>query len=173
MAEEIQTMRNTKSKRTDTPNPPSRSSIDSVPAGNSLASPPVAMRRGSGTPSETVNGTTVGPVDTVYLKNVLLQFLEQKDRKHQMQLIPVLGMLLHFDRCAMTPILSRSVILNGLQQRRAEVDVCHLEQMTASVSQPRKPKGYTCRATVCACVTRQRWITPMPPANRGMLRVNP
>lgn len=34
----------------------------------------------------------------MYLKNVLLQFLEQKDKKHQMQLVPVLGMLLHFDR---------------------------------------------------------------------------
>ncbi|KAL8969704.1 MAG: hypothetical protein Q9197_004198 [Variospora fuerteventurae] len=37
-------------------------------------------------------------MDFVYLKNVLLQFLEQKDRNHQKQLIPVLGMLLHFDR---------------------------------------------------------------------------
>ena len=37
-------------------------------------------------------------MDYVYLKNVLLQFLEQKDKKHQKQLIPVLGMLLHFDR---------------------------------------------------------------------------
>lgn len=37
-------------------------------------------------------------MDYVYLKNVLLQFLEQKDRKHQMQLIPVLAMLLKFDR---------------------------------------------------------------------------
>ena len=37
-------------------------------------------------------------MDFVYLKNVLLQFLEQKDKKHQMQLIPVLGMLLRFDR---------------------------------------------------------------------------
>jgi hypothetical protein len=35
----------------------------------------------------------------VYLKNVLLQFLEQKDKKYQQQLIPVLGMLLHFDKC--------------------------------------------------------------------------
>jgi hypothetical protein len=34
----------------------------------------------------------------VYLKNVLLQFLEQRDKKYQQQLIPVLGMLLHFDK---------------------------------------------------------------------------
>lgn len=32
------------------------------------------------------------------MKNILLQFLEQKDRKHQMQLVPVLAMLLHFDK---------------------------------------------------------------------------
>jgi chromosome segregation ATPase len=37
-------------------------------------------------------------VDYVYLKNVLLQFMEQKDKKHQMSLVPVLGMLLHFDK---------------------------------------------------------------------------
>jgi hypothetical protein len=34
----------------------------------------------------------------VYLKNVLLQFLEQRDKRTQQQLIPVLGMLLHFDK---------------------------------------------------------------------------
>ena len=43
-------------------------------------------------------------MDYVYLKNVLLQFLEQKDKKHQMQLIPVLGMLLHFDRFVLFPL---------------------------------------------------------------------
>jgi len=37
-------------------------------------------------------------IDYVYLKNILLQFLEQREKKHQMQLVPVLGMLLHFDR---------------------------------------------------------------------------
>ena len=36
-------------------------------------------------------------MDYVYLKNVLLQFLSQKDKAHQRQLIPVIGMLLHFD----------------------------------------------------------------------------
>lgn len=46
----------------------------------------------------TANGQSGAPMDYVYLKNVLLQFLEQKDKKHQQQLIPVLGMLLHFDR---------------------------------------------------------------------------
>jgi hypothetical protein len=37
-------------------------------------------------------------IDYVYLKNVLLQFLEQRDKKYQQQLIPVLGMLLKFDK---------------------------------------------------------------------------
>jgi len=39
----------------------------------------------------------------VYLKNVLLQFLEQRDKKYQQQLIPVLGMLLHFDKYGNLP----------------------------------------------------------------------
>jgi hypothetical protein len=30
-------------------------------------------------------------IDYMYLKNVLLQFLEQKDKNYQKQLIPVLG----------------------------------------------------------------------------------
>ena len=45
--------------------------------------------------SQVNNGTGV---DYMYLKNVLLQFLEQRDKKHQAQLVPVLGMLLHFDK---------------------------------------------------------------------------
>ena len=36
-------------------------------------------------------------IDYVYLKNVLLQFLE-KDKARQMQLVPVLSMLLKFDQ---------------------------------------------------------------------------
>ncbi|KAJ9613632.1 Golgin imh1 [Knufia peltigerae] len=52
----------------------------------------------SETPSGGGGGMSQGTVDYVYLKNVLLQFLEQKDKGHQRQLIPVLGMLLHFDR---------------------------------------------------------------------------
>lgn len=50
---------------------------------------------------DAASGQRPGSMDYVYLKNVLLQFLEQKDKKHQMQLIPVLGMLLHFDRSVM------------------------------------------------------------------------
>ena len=98
MIDEIQIMRNTKSKRVDTPTPSSRSSIDSAPPRRSLASPPTAARTNSESTTETVQGKTAGSMDYLYLKNVLLQFLEQKDKKHQMQLIPVLGMLLHFDR---------------------------------------------------------------------------
>jgi GRIP domain len=37
-------------------------------------------------------------MDYIYLKNVLLQFLEQRDKSNQKQLIPVLGKLLRFDR---------------------------------------------------------------------------
>jgi chromosome segregation ATPase len=48
-------------------------------------------------PTGTAAGSKDG-VDYVYLKNILLQFLEQKEKKHQMQLVPVLGMLLHLDR---------------------------------------------------------------------------
>lgn len=36
-------------------------------------------------------------VNMDYLKNVLLRFLEQRDKKTQLQLVPVLGMLLKFD----------------------------------------------------------------------------
>jgi hypothetical protein len=42
--------------------------------------------------------SSAADIDYVYLKNVLLQFLEQRDKKYQQQLIPVLGMLLHFDK---------------------------------------------------------------------------
>lgn len=75
-----------------------RSSIDSThPQSKGIHSPPI--KPGGHTPSsstEAINRQTVPPTD--YLKNVLLQFLEQKDKKHQMQLVPVLGLLLHFDR---------------------------------------------------------------------------
>jgi hypothetical protein len=54
-------------------------------------------RLGSPAP-KSQSGEGAGSIDYVYLKNVLLQFLEQKDKKYQQQLIPVLGMLLHFDK---------------------------------------------------------------------------
>ena len=71
----------------------SRTSLDSA----SVKSPAPATRTPTGR-GETPGGLSQGTVDYVYLKNVLLQFLEQKDKNHQKQLVPVLGMLLHFDR---------------------------------------------------------------------------
>jgi len=51
----------------------------------------------SGSPVLT-NGTA-GKMDYVYLKTILLQFLEQKDKKRQADLVKtVLGQLLHFDK---------------------------------------------------------------------------
>ncbi|OJD22617.1 hypothetical protein ACJ73_06031 [Blastomyces percursus] len=72
----------------------SRSSLDcglQQPRGGANSSPHPQDR------SPTAKGPSVGGIDYVYLKNVLLQFLEQKDKNYQKQLIPVLGMLLHFD----------------------------------------------------------------------------
>ncbi|KAK8433715.1 leucine zipper protein 1 [Phyllosticta citricarpa] len=68
----------------------SRSSVESAARGR-VASPIMAKGRSPSIATES-------GMDVVYLKNVLLQFLEQKDKKHQMQLVPVLGMLLNFDR---------------------------------------------------------------------------
>ncbi|KGQ01924.1 hypothetical protein PAAG_11315 [Paracoccidioides lutzii Pb01] len=73
-----------------------RSSLDSGVqqhrrGGGSVVSPYSRVR------SVTPTGPGAGSIDYVYLKNVLLQFLEQKDKNYQKQLIPVLGMLLHFD----------------------------------------------------------------------------
>jgi chromosome segregation ATPase len=92
--------------RIDSNAPSSRTSIDSTHA-NMRSPGPVSKDRGltptsrSETPTSgtsTAPGLSQGTVDYVYLKNVLLQFLEQKDKGHQRQLVPVLGMLLHFDR---------------------------------------------------------------------------
>ncbi|KAJ5152620.1 uncharacterized protein N7482_009098 [Penicillium canariense] len=94
----------------------SRSSMDSGtrrPSG--VLSPPTQERsvssRRSETPSGTGSGGASGSIDYMYLKNVLLQFMEQKDKSYQKQLIPVLGMLLHFDRADeqkwMSAIMSR------------------------------------------------------------------
>jgi chromosome segregation ATPase len=81
----------------------SRSSLDSArpdPRNNSVAGSPVPNIRDKlpTSRSSTPTGRNASSIDYVYLKNVLLQFLEQKDKSHQKQLIPVLGMLLNFDR---------------------------------------------------------------------------
>lgn len=84
-------MQTVKSRALDSTVQSSRSSTES--SRSRLASPTSKSRVPSTQPSESSGG-----VDYVYLKNVLLQFLEQKDKKYQQQLIPVLGMLLHFDK---------------------------------------------------------------------------
>ena len=85
--------------RIDSNAPSSRTSIDSTHANMRSPAPKdrassVATSR-SETPITAAQGTPAGlshgTVDFVYLKNVLLQFLEQKDKGHQRQLIPVLG----------------------------------------------------------------------------------
>jgi len=85
MSEEL---RSIKARGAESTGQSSRTSIESTRS--RLASP--TPRPGTAS-SQTADG-----VDYVYLKNVLLQFLEQRDKKYQQQLIPVLGMLLHFDK---------------------------------------------------------------------------
>ncbi|KAL8669381.1 MAG: hypothetical protein Q9168_006028 [Polycauliona sp. 1 TL-2023] len=105
MADEIRTMQASRSRGIDSEAHSSRSSTDSA-SRTRLTSPAAATRANAmagaavapGARPATPNSQTAGSMDYVYLKNVLLQFLEQKDKKHQQQLIPVLGMLLHFDR---------------------------------------------------------------------------
>ena len=98
MADEIRTIQTAKTKVAEPEAQSSRSSIDSDLPRARLGSPAPKSRAGSRALIVTPNGQGAAPIDFVYLKNVLLQFLEQKDKKHQQQLIPVLGMLLHFDR---------------------------------------------------------------------------
>ena len=106
LSEELRTLR-TKPSRPPQHQPAatapdsSRSSLDSprAPSGrvaSPAASPAGRERKASATTTELKPNETA--VDVVYLKNVLLQFLERKDRRYQMQLIPVLGMLLGFDK---------------------------------------------------------------------------
>lgn len=94
MADEISKIQTAKGK-TGSEGPSTRTSMDSTPR---VGSPAPSSRTASATLTNAPNGQPPGTMDYVYLKNVLLQFLEQKDKKHQVQLIPVLGMLLHFDR---------------------------------------------------------------------------
>ncbi len=90
--------------RVDSNAPSSRTSIDSTHANMRSPAPKERGVSAATSQSETPTGAgaaaglSQGTVDYVYLKNVLLQFLEQRDKGHQRQLIPVLGMLLHFDR---------------------------------------------------------------------------
>ncbi|KAH8790371.1 hypothetical protein F5882DRAFT_401388 [Hyaloscypha sp. PMI_1271] len=66
-----------------------RSSIDS---GSTGVRSPINGAGGGGT-------AQAGKMDYVYLKTILLQFLEQRDKKRQADLVKtVLGQLLHFDK---------------------------------------------------------------------------
>ena len=99
MTEEISKL----SARTTTMDSEAQSTRSSSDSATRLASSVPTSRKSSVKPVDAAhrpaaNGHSGPPMDYVYLKNVLLQFLEQKDKKHQQQLIPVLGMLLHFDR---------------------------------------------------------------------------
>jgi hypothetical protein len=86
MADEIRSIQTTKVKGFGSEAQSSRSSLESPPSHSEHAS-----KRKDATSSG------VNAMDYVYLKNVLLQFLEQKDKKLQQMLIPVLAQLLHFD----------------------------------------------------------------------------
>jgi hypothetical protein len=98
MSDEIKSLQAARGRANEAQASSSRSSTDSSVPRSMVGSPAPANRIASGPASEATNGPTTPSMDYVYLKNVLLQFLEQRDKKHQMQLIPVLGMLLHFDR---------------------------------------------------------------------------
>ena len=95
MADEMGRIQTARTKAMDSEAQSSRSSFDSTAR---LGSPAAKSRTPSAALVDAPHGHPPGMMDYVYLKNVLLQFLEQKDKKHQVQLIPVLGMLLHFDR---------------------------------------------------------------------------
>lgn len=98
MAEDVRSLQTAKVRAIDSEAQSPRSSIDSAPSRHRISSPASKSRTSTAAFSEMSNPQVTGPIDYIYLKNVLLQFLEQRDKKHQMQLIPVLGMLLHFDR---------------------------------------------------------------------------
>ncbi|KAI9742744.1 MAG: hypothetical protein M1818_003473 [Claussenomyces sp. TS43310] len=68
--------------------------LEELSAGNSSRS----SMDGDVGASRRTNGSVNGMGDNAYLKTVLLQFLEQKDKKLQGQLVPVLGKLLQFDK---------------------------------------------------------------------------
>jgi len=97
MSEELKALQAPKARVFDPSVQSSPSSIESSPSTSRLASPAPRNQRPS-IAAASGEGNQNAPLDYVYLKNVLLQFLEQKDKKHQIQLVPVLGMLLHFDK---------------------------------------------------------------------------
>ncbi|KAI9826127.1 MAG: hypothetical protein M1832_000576 [Thelocarpon impressellum] len=98
MAEEMRSLRTAKTRALDTDASSSRSSVDSGLPPSKQKAVALPLRKSSLGPADAkTNSGSGGEMDYVYLKNVLLQFLEQRDKRHQKQLIPVLAMLLHFD----------------------------------------------------------------------------
>ncbi|KAK5107202.1 hypothetical protein LTR62_001648 [Meristemomyces frigidus] len=92
MSEEVRNLQQTNKLRQQSSSmQSSRSSLES----NRVMSPAAGPR---GSSNGALGGKKEESIDFVYLKNVLFQFLEQREKKHQLQLVPVLGMLLHFDR---------------------------------------------------------------------------
>ncbi|KAI7291625.1 hypothetical protein KC315_g19637 [Hortaea werneckii] len=98
MADELRTLQSANKLRQGSVQSSQRSSLESSRVSSSRVASP-APKASNGAPVATTGGPSAKEsIDYVYLKNVLLQFLEQKEKKHQMQLVPVLGMLLHFDK---------------------------------------------------------------------------
>ncbi|KAI9736232.1 MAG: hypothetical protein M1834_001118 [Cirrosporium novae-zelandiae] len=98
MTEEVRSLQTSKKVGRGSEAPSTRSSIDS-PSSRSLVGSPTPNGRGNSrtVAVESSSSQSSAGIDLEYLKNVLLQFLEQKDKKHKQQLIPVLSMLLRFD----------------------------------------------------------------------------
>ena len=111
MADDVRSLRATRVRPMDASAQSSRSSLESNRPSR-IASP-----NGTGHELQKPPKAGSGAIDFVYLKNVLLQFLEQRDRKYQMQLIPVLGMLLHFDKYAISPTRWLNALTNAIDRR--------------------------------------------------------
>jgi len=96
LSDDIKAFQSAKRRDLDSGDPSERSSLDSGTHRNRVSPVPKA-RNATLARGEAPTALGANTIDYVYLKNVLLQFLEQKDKNYQKQLIPVLGMLLHFD----------------------------------------------------------------------------
>ncbi|USW54961.1 Putative GRIP domain-containing protein [Septoria linicola] len=96
MAEELQQLK--KLKQAGGGSGSSRTSIDSSAANRSRITSPAPAGRPSTSSGSIAGGAGSGDINYVYLRQVLLQFLGQKEKKHQLALVPVLGQLLHFDK---------------------------------------------------------------------------
>lgn len=104
MVDELKSMQASTTRNGDSQALSPRPSSDSSQRYARVTSPGPKASRPAVATHDQVHGTAASSMDYVYLKNVLLQFLEQRDKKHQVQLIPVLGMLLHFNRYAWVPL---------------------------------------------------------------------